>query len=64
MFHAKEAGFPVTALMASYMTDRGQGGVGQKFNREGLFFAARERFTSFADKLSEEHPAPSRRSNS
>jgi preprotein translocase subunit SecA len=54
MYHIKEAEFPVTALMAQYMTDRGVGGVGQKFNREGLYFAARERFPHAADILNEE----------
>ncbi|MGL4553582.1 MAG: preprotein translocase subunit SecA [Gemmataceae bacterium] len=54
LYHAKEAGFPVTALMANFMTDRGQGGVGQKFNREGLYLAARERFPASAGGLNEE----------
>jgi preprotein translocase subunit SecA len=53
-YHLKEAEFPVTALMAQFMTDRGVGGVGQKFNREGLFLAARERFPHASASLSEE----------
>ncbi|MBY0230676.1 MAG: preprotein translocase subunit SecA [Gemmataceae bacterium] len=53
LYHQKEAEFPVTALMAEFMSERGQG-AGQKFNREGLYLAARERFPAFAARLSEE----------
>ena len=54
LYHAKEAEFPVTALLAEFMADRGQAGAGQKFNREGLYLAARDRFPACADKFGEE----------
>jgi preprotein translocase subunit SecA len=45
LYHQKEIEFPVQVGMARFMADRAQGpGGGQRYDREGLYHWARERF--------------------
>jgi preprotein translocase subunit SecA len=44
LYHQKEIEFPVQVGMARFMADRGQGPGGQRYDREGLYHWAAERF--------------------
>jgi preprotein translocase subunit SecA len=58
LYHDKQVEFPVTAAVLQHMTDRGGGyGVppgGQRYDREGLYRWAVERFPEARERLSEE----------
>jgi preprotein translocase subunit SecA len=54
LYRQKEIEFPVSAGMAQFMSDRGQVGGGQRYNREGLYAWSKERFAAAADRLREE----------
>jgi preprotein translocase subunit SecA len=55
LYRQKEIEFPVSAGMAQFMSERGQGGGGgQRYNREGLYHWAKERFPAGAQRLSED----------
>jgi preprotein translocase subunit SecA len=54
LYHQKEVEFPVMTGMAQYMSDRGRDAGGQRYNREGLYHWARDRFPEAAGRLSEE----------
>jgi preprotein translocase subunit SecA len=56
LYRQKDVEFPVTAAMARYMSEKPQGptSVGQRYNREGLYYWARDRFPAAKDRLPEE----------
>ncbi len=55
LYRQKEIEFPVKVGMARFMSDRPQhGGMGQRYDREGLYHWVRARFPGAADTLSEE----------
>jgi preprotein translocase subunit SecA len=54
LYRQKEIEFPVSAGMAQFMSDRGQAGGGQRYNREGLYHWAKERFPAATDRLIED----------
>jgi preprotein translocase subunit SecA len=54
LYHQKEVAFPVTAAMARFMADRSSAGGGQRYNREGLFHWANDRFPQSRERLTEE----------
>ncbi|HEX5271637.1 MAG TPA: preprotein translocase subunit SecA, partial [Gemmataceae bacterium] len=55
LYRQKEIEFPVKVGMARFMAERsGAPGGGQRYDREGLYFWARERFAGAADLLAEE----------
>jgi preprotein translocase subunit SecA len=56
LYRQKDIEFPVTAAMARYMSEKPQGptSVGQRYNREGLYYWARDRFPAAKDRLPEE----------
>ncbi len=55
LYRQKEIEFPVKAGMAQFMSERAQVQPGaQRYNREGLFVWARERFPAYREKFSEE----------
>jgi preprotein translocase subunit SecA len=55
LYRQKEIEFPISAGMAQFMSERGQGGPGgQRYNREGLYAWAKERFSQAAERLRED----------
>jgi preprotein translocase subunit SecA len=55
LYRQKEIEFPVQMGMVRYMSDRGPGaGGGQRYNREGLYHWALERFPKARERFSEE----------
>ena len=55
LYRQKEIEFPVRVGMARFMADRQtHPGAGQRYDREGLFHWAQQRFPGAADSLSEE----------
>jgi preprotein translocase subunit SecA len=56
LYRQKEIEFPVRVGMARFMADRSQTHIpaGQRYDREGLYYWARQRFPQAANKLSEE----------
>jgi preprotein translocase subunit SecA len=56
LYHQKEVEFPVMTGMTQYMSDRGQGPApgGQRYNREGLYHWALERFPQSRERINEE----------
>jgi preprotein translocase subunit SecA len=55
LYREKEIEFPVKAGMAQFMSDRTQAAQGgQKYNREGLFGWAKQRFPSVAERITED----------
>ncbi len=56
VYYQKEIAFPVEVAMASFMADRGEARMPgqQRYDREGLFFWAKQRFPGKADKLVED----------
>ncbi len=55
LYRQKEIEFPVKVGMARFMSDRPQhGGMGQRYDREGLYHWVHARFPGAADALSEE----------
>jgi preprotein translocase subunit SecA len=54
LYHQKEIEFPVKVAMARFMADRAQAGGGQRYDREGLFHWAKQRFPGQAESLNEE----------
>jgi preprotein translocase subunit SecA len=57
LYRRKEVEFPVLAAMARFMSDRATPGAGspaQRYNREGLYFWATDRFAAFRDRLKED----------
>jgi preprotein translocase subunit SecA len=56
LYRQKEIEFPVQVAMARFMAERIQpfGAGGQKYDREGLYRWAKERFTSLQDGLNED----------
>jgi preprotein translocase subunit SecA len=55
LYRQKETEFPVKVGMARFMSDRPQhSGIGQRYDREGLFHWIHVRFPGAADALSEE----------
>jgi preprotein translocase subunit SecA len=55
LYRQKEIEFPVKLAMARFMADRAQGpGMGQRYDREGLYGWAKVRFPGAVDYMSEE----------
>src|SRR5262249_43907951 len=55
LYRQKEIEFPVKVGMASYMTDRAHPGHdGKRYDREGLFHWASQRFPGITDVITEE----------
>jgi preprotein translocase subunit SecA len=55
LYRQKEIEFPVKLAMARFMADRAQGpGMGQRYDREGLYQWAKVRFPGAVDYMSEE----------
>jgi preprotein translocase subunit SecA len=55
LYRQKEIEFPVRVAMAQFMAERAQlAGAGQRYDREGLYHWARQRFPGSAEGLSEE----------
>jgi preprotein translocase subunit SecA len=56
LYRQKEVEFPVRAAMARFMADQAQGGApgGQRYNREGLYYWANQRFPQARERLTEE----------
>jgi preprotein translocase subunit SecA len=55
LYHQKEVEFPIKASMAQFMSERGQTQPGgQRYNREGLYTWARDRFPNHGDKFNQE----------
>ncbi len=54
LYRQKEMEFPVTVAMTQFMSDRGQASGGQRYNREGLYLWAIQRFPEAKDQISEE----------
>jgi preprotein translocase subunit SecA len=60
LYRQKEVEFPVKVGMARFMAERSHGPGGQRYDREGLYHWARQRFAAAADLLKERRSAPSR----
>jgi len=54
LYARKEVEFPVQVGMAQFMTDRGDGPVGARYDRDGLFAWASSRFEEQQSKLNKE----------
>src|SRR5262249_7407302 len=57
LYRRKELEFPVLAAMARFMSDKAPAGGGspaQRYNREGLYFWATDRFASQRERLKED----------
>jgi preprotein translocase subunit SecA len=55
MYRQKEVEFPVKAGMAQFMSERGQAAPGaQRYNREGLYHWAKDRFAAYRERFNEE----------